>query len=159
MTANRGGSALRYFLRAPVFLYRWRLGRLLRNRFLLLTHIGRHSGLRRQTVLEVMEYRKDGPEVVVMSGFGAKSDWLRNIEANPVEEVIVGSHHFIASHRFLGEEEAMRVVSDYERRNWFVAPIVRYVLSRLLGWRYRGSENDRRRLVSQLPLLAFRPIS
>ena len=159
MTANRRRGALRYFLRAPVYLYRWRLGRLLGKRFLLLNHIGRRTGLHRQTVLEVMEYRKDGPELVVMSGFGPNSDWLRNIEATSGEEVIVGSHRFIASHRFLGEEEAMRVVRDYERRNRFAGPIVRYVLSRLLYSRYRGSEDDRRRLVRQLPLLAFRPRS
>jgi hypothetical protein len=33
------------------------------------------------------------------------------------------------------------------------------VLSRLLGWRYRGSDEDCRRLVRQLPLLVFRPRS
>jgi len=27
----------------------------------------------------------------------------------------------------------------------------------LLGWKYRASETDRRRLVGQIPLLAFRP--
>jgi hypothetical protein len=31
------------------------------------------------------------------------------------------------------------------------------VLSRLLGWRYRGSGADHVRLVQQLPLIAFRP--
>lgn len=150
---------LRYFLRGPVYLYRWRLGRLLGNRFLLLTHIGRRSGMRHQTVLEVMEYRKEGPEAVVMSGFGPNSDWLRNIEVNAGEEVVVGSKHFVASHRFLNEEEAMSVVRNYERRNRLMTPIVRWVLSRLIGWAYYGSEDDRRRLVRQLPLLAFRPRS
>lgn len=159
MAAFKRRRMLRYFLRAPAYLYRWRLGRLLGNRFLLLTHIGRRTGLRRQTVLEVMEYRKDGPEAVVMSGFGADADWLRNIEATPDPEVIIGSQQFIASHRFLCEEEAMRVVRGYECRNRFLASIVRLVLSRLLGWRYRGSEAVRRRLVRQLPLLAFRPRS
>jgi deazaflavin-dependent oxidoreductase (nitroreductase family) len=140
-----------------VYLYRWRLGRLLGNRFLLLTHVGRRTGLRRQTVLEVMEYRRDGPEAVVMSGFGRNSDWLRNIEATPGPEVVIGSQYFIASHRFLGEKEAMEAVRSYERRNRFVAPIVRWALSRLLGWRYRASDDDCQRLVRQLPLIAFRP--
>ena len=148
---------LRKLLHAPVYIYRWHLGRLLGKRFLLLTHIGRRSGLRRQTVLEVMEYRKDGPEAVVMSGFGRGSDWLRNIEANHQEEVTIGSQHFVATHRFLGEDEAVAVVSGYERRNRIAGPIVRSVLSRLLGWSYDGSDESRRRLVRQLPLLAFRP--
>ncbi len=106
-----------------------------------------------------MEYRKDGPEAVVMSGFGSNADWLRNIEATPGPEVVIGSQRFIASHRFLSEDEAVRVLRSYERRNRFMAPIIRWVLSRLLGWRYHGTETDHWRLVTQLPLIAFRPRS
>lgn len=102
-----------------------------------------------------MEYRKEGPEAVVMSAFGRHADWLRNIETTPGPEVVIGSQHFIAAHRFLDVEEAMRVITGYERRNWFIAPIIRGVLSRLLGWRYDGSTSARRRLVVQLPLIAF----
>jgi deazaflavin-dependent oxidoreductase (nitroreductase family) len=159
-TAFRKKSLLQHLLRAPVYLYRWRLGPLFGKRFLLLTHTGRRTGMRHQTVLEIMEYRKDGPEAVVMSGFGRNSDWLRNIDAIPNhEEVDIGSAHFKASHRYLDEEEAVNVVRNYERRNRFMAALVRLVLSRLLGWQYRGSEDDRRRLVGQLPLVAFRPRS
>jgi deazaflavin-dependent oxidoreductase (nitroreductase family) len=126
------------------------------QRFLLLIHIGRSTGLRRHTVLEVMEYRKEGPEAVVMSAFGRNADWLRNIEATPSPEVVIGLQHFVAGHRFLDVEEAIRVMTSYERRNWLIAPIIRGVLSRLLGWRYDGSTDARRRLVTQLPLIAFR---
>ncbi len=157
MAAIRKKSGLWYLFRAPVYLYRWRLGWLLAKRFLLLTHIGRRTGLPRQTVLEVVEYRQEGPEVVVVNGFGPNSDWLRNIEAQPGEEVTVGSRHFVASHRFLSEEEATRVIESYEHRNRFIAPIVRRALSWLLGWQYRGGETDRQALVRQLQLIAFRP--
>lgn len=159
MSAIKKNSALRYLLRAPVYLYRWHLGQLLGKRFMLLTHIGRRTGQPHQTVLEVMEYRKTPPEAIVMSGFGRNSDWLLNLQVNPHPEVDLGSQHFIASYRFLGEDESVQVVANYELQNWFMAPIVRYVLSRLLGWTYRGSEDERRRLVHQLPLLAFRPVS
>jgi deazaflavin-dependent oxidoreductase (nitroreductase family) len=155
--ATRLNGTLRRLFRAPVNLYRWNFGRLLGHRFLLLTHIGRRTGLRRHTVLEVMEYRKEGPEAVVMSAFGRNADWLRNIEAAPAPEVVIGSQHFVAAHRFLDEEEAIRVITGYEQRNWFIAPIIRAVLTRLLGWRYDGSEGARRRLAAQLPLIAFRP--
>ena len=155
MGAFRLNDALRRLFRAPVNLYRWNWGWLLGHRFLLLIHVGRRTGLRRRTVLEVMEYRKEGPEAVVMSAFGRNADWLRNIEATPGPEVVIASQHFVAAHRFLEEEEAMRVITGYERRNWFIGPIIRAVLSRLLGWRYDGSESARRRLVAQLPLIAF----
>ncbi len=146
-----------HLFRAPVYLYRWRLGWLLGTRLLLLIHVGRRTGLKRQTVLEVVEYRKEIPEAVVVNGFGRDSDWVRNIEARGGEEVLVGSRRFDAVHRFLGEEEAMGVIAGYERRNRMIAPIVRAGFSWLLGWKYRGGENDRRRLVQELPLIAFRP--
>ncbi|MGH7041713.1 MAG: nitroreductase family deazaflavin-dependent oxidoreductase [Acetobacteraceae bacterium] len=148
---------LRCLFRAPAYLYRWRCGRLLGHRFLLLAHTGRHSGARHHTVLEVLAYRQDGPEFVVMSGFGRAVDWVRNIEATADAEVLSGSDSFTAAHRFLGAEEAVRVIAAYERGNRLAAPLVRLVLSRLLGWHYDGSDDERRRLVAQLPLVAFQP--
>jgi deazaflavin-dependent oxidoreductase (nitroreductase family) len=159
MPPNPPKGALRFFLQVPVFLYRWNLGGLLGRRFLLLIHIGRRTGIRRQTVLEVLEYRDDGPEFIVMSGFGRNADWLRNIEARRTAEIIVGSQRLTVAHRFLSEEEAIEALHHYEYRNRFMASVIRCVLSRLAGWRYRSSETDRRRLVQQLPLLAFRPLS
>ena len=157
-TVKRRGL-LWYFFRAPVYLYRWHMSWLLGTRCLLLTHIGRRSGLRRQTVLEVVEYRPEGPEVVVANGFGPDSDWVRNIEAGAGEEITVGSKHFLASHRFLGEEEAVKVIEDYEYRNRFIAPLVRRVFSWLIGWKYHSTNSDRHRLARELPLIAFRPQS
>jgi deazaflavin-dependent oxidoreductase (nitroreductase family) len=132
---------------------------LLGCRFLLLIHLGRRSRRRRETVLEVIEYREPGPEAVVMSAFGRNADWLRNIEVTPNPEVIIGRQQFVAAYRLLDIEEAISVVERYEQRSWFLAPIVRLVVSSLLGWPYRGSESDRRRLAAQLPLIALRPRS
>lgn len=157
MVTIRKRSPLWYFLRAPAHLYRWHLGPLLGHRFLLLRHTGRRSGVRHQTVLEVLEYRKQGPEVVVMSGFGPHPDWLRNIETTPDAEVITGSQHFAAAYRILGEDESVRVLKGYEHRNRFIAPIVRRALTWLVGWPYQSTDEDRHRLVRQLPLIAFRP--
>ncbi len=108
-------------------------------------------------MLEVMEYRKESRESVVMSGFGRNSDWLLNIQATGWAEIDIASEHFPASFRFLDGDEAMLVVAGYEQRNRFMLPIVCWVLGRLLDWTYTGSEADRRRLVQQLPLIAFAP--
>ena len=158
MVSIRKNTPLWYLFRGPVYLYRWHLGWLFGHRALLLTHIGRKTGLHRQTVLEVVEYRPRGPEVIVVNGFGRESDWVRNIESKGGEEITVGLQHFRASHRFLGENEAVEVMRAYERRNRFMAPVVRRGLSWILGWDYQASDADRRRLVEQLPLIAFRPI-
>ena len=49
MGATRLNSTLRRLFRAPVYLYCWSGGWLLGHRFLLLIHVGRRTGLRRQT--------------------------------------------------------------------------------------------------------------
>lgn len=107
--------------------------------------------------MEAVEYRKAGPEVVVAGGFGHRFDWILNIEANPFAAVTIGFEHFVAQHRFLGEEEAAEVIKNYERRNRLIAPIVRAGFSWILGWTYHGGDDDRRRFVRQIPLIAFRP--
>ena len=156
--AAKLSGTLRGLFRAPVLHYRRRLGWLLGHRFMLLVHVGRRSGLRRRTVLEVIEYRNQRPEVVVMSAFGFNADWFRNIQATPGPDVIVGWRCFRAAHRTLDEPEAMSVIAGYERRPWLVAPIIRAVLSRLVGWRYDSSDTARHRLASELPLVTFQPL-
>jgi deazaflavin-dependent oxidoreductase (nitroreductase family) len=150
------GGLLGRVLRAPAWLYRWHCGWLLGHRFLLLVHTGRRTGRRHSTVLEVVEYRREPLELVVMSGFGRNSAWLRNLAAGRDAEIVVAMTRFAAAWRELGEAEAAAVMAGYERRNRLAAPLVRLVLSRLVGWRYDGSDAARRRLVRALPLIAFR---
>lgn len=159
MKRVRHGRPLWYFFRLPICMYRWGFGGLLGHRFLLLTHFGRKTGSPHETVLEVMEYRSQGPEVVVMGGFGRQSDWVQNIEATPRAHIDIGREHFEASVRPLGEKEAVSVVRGYECRNRWLAPVVRFTLSRLVGWPYTGTESDRNRLVRQMPFFAFRPVA
>lgn len=147
----------RRIARAPVVLYRWNLGWVLGHRFMLLVHSGRRTGLERRTVLEVVRYDAETGAVVVMSGFGRRSDWYRNIQAHPARMVVVGRRSFRPVHRDLTVEEASDALADYERRNRIVAPIIRGVLSRLVGWRYDGTEESRRRLVQERPIVLFAP--
>lgn len=79
----------RWLVRAPIWLYRTGLGFLLGHRRLLLEHIGRKSGARRYVVLEVVE-RPTPDEYVIVSGFGERSQWYRNVIANPNVRVSTG---------------------------------------------------------------------
>ena len=92
-----------------------------------------------------------------MSGFGAGSDWLRNLESGGQSSMTISTRTYPISHRLLDTEEAMETFASYERRNRLAEPIVRRVLSRLLGWRYSGTAEERRQLVEQLPLIALEP--
>lgn len=148
---------LRAILHLPVHLYRARLGVLLGHRFLLLVHRGRRSGRRYETVLEVVRYDPVTEESVVVAGWGRRTAWFHNVEAGGAVAVLTGGRRYAPAYRLLDADEATAVVAEYERRNRFIAPVVRAVLSWLVGWRYHGTEAARRRLVAQLPLLAFRP--
>lgn len=141
----------------PVHLYHARLGALLGHRFLLLVHVGRRTGRRRETVLEVMRYDPATREAVVMAGWGRKSGWLHNVESGGAQEVQIGRDRYVPAHRILPPPEAERILAAYEQENRLAAPVVRNVLGRLLGWRYDGTPEARRRAVMQLPLVAFRP--
>ena len=143
----------------PRHLYRHGWGWVLGHRFLQLTHTGRSSGRTYQTILEVIHYDPDSQEATVMSGFGPGAYWLRNVQANGRTEVSIGRSSFTATHRMVPVEEAMAVFAAYERRNRLASPVVRLVLSRLLGWRYDGTDSARRRAAAQLPSVAFRPSS
>jgi deazaflavin-dependent oxidoreductase (nitroreductase family) len=147
---------VRWLLRVPGRLYDLNLGWLLGHRFLRLTHVGRRSGRRYRTVLEVVGPGPWPGEVVVMAGLGWSADWLRNIQALPPVQVEIGRERFQPLVRVLEEREAVDVLADYERRNRVAGPVVRRVLSWLVGWRYDGSAAARQRLVKELPLVAFR---
>ena len=151
------GPLMRRILRAPARVYDWHAGWLLGRRFLRLTHVGRRSGRHYQTVLEVVGAGPAAGEVIVIAGLGPTTDWYRNVLASPPTEVAIGRSRFRPIVRTLDESEAIAVVADYEHRNRWVRPVVRPVLSWLLGWRYDGSGDARSRLVRQLPLVAFRP--
>jgi deazaflavin-dependent oxidoreductase (nitroreductase family) len=87
-------GALRLALRLPIYLYRLNLGWLFGHRFLLFAHLGRKSGLLRETVLEVILYDPATRENVVLSAWGEKAGWYRNIEAVPALEVRTGTLSF-----------------------------------------------------------------
>jgi hypothetical protein len=106
-------------------------------------------------VLEVIG--SSGGEVFAIAGLGPTSDWYRNIQANAPAEVAVGRRRFRPACRWPDEAEATAVIADYEHRNRAIKPLVRALLTRLLGWRYDGSPTARERLVRQLPVVAFCP--
>ncbi|WP_231639835.1 nitroreductase family deazaflavin-dependent oxidoreductase [Mycobacterium sp. Marseille-P9652] len=120
MRAGALGARLlrsRRLVRAPIWLYKARAGALFGSRLLMLEHIGRTSGARRYAVLEVVDHPRPDTWVVV-SGFGRKAQWLRNIEANPRVRVYVGSQPpRRATARVLDQAEADRTLAAYRSRH------------------------------------------
>ncbi|HZZ47004.1 MAG TPA: nitroreductase family deazaflavin-dependent oxidoreductase [Pseudonocardia sp.] len=148
---------LRAVFRAPNWLYRHELGWLLGRRFLCLAHRGRGSNRQYVTVLEVLAHDTASRRFTVLSAFGPGADWLRNLDAGGPAEIVVGRERFAADYRRLEPDEATSVLDDYERRNRWIAPVLRSALSWVSGWRYDSSLAARRRLVEQLPVIVFFP--
>jgi deazaflavin-dependent oxidoreductase (nitroreductase family) len=115
-TAAAWGARLlgvRWLVRAPIVLYRARLGFLFGSRLLLLEHIGRKSGARRYALLEVVGHSRPGTYMVA-SGFGARAQWYRNIQVNPRVRVSVGSHKPVpATARPLSAQERNAALAAY----------------------------------------------
>ena len=65
---------------------------------------------------------------------------------------------FAAQHHVLEADTALAVLADYERRNRVARPVLRRVLSVLVGRPYRGTAADRRHAVTVLPLVGMRPV-
>jgi deazaflavin-dependent oxidoreductase (nitroreductase family) len=146
-------GALRLAFRLPIYLYRLDLGRLLGHRFLLLVHRGRKSGLLRETVLEVLLHDPGTKESVVLSAWGKKADWYRNVKATPALEVRTGGECYVPEQRFLVPAENHAVISEYVRRH----PLAFRVFARVFGYPLGGTEAARREVARSLRLVAFRP--
>lgn len=123
----------RTLMRAPIWLYRARLGFLFGSRTLMLEHIGRRSGATRSVVLEVIGH-PTRRTYVVASGFGERAHWFRNVMADPRARVAVCWHGpRAATARRLPTTEADLVLADYVRRHPRAWARFKNVLEETLG--------------------------
>lgn len=144
---------MRWLYRLPIALYDLGLGRLLGRRFLLLHHTGRHSGLARRAVLEVVRHDPERDVWLVASGFGERSQWLKNLRARPDAEIEAGGRRRAVRARVLERPAAEDEMLDYARRH---PGSVRSV-ARLVGLELDGSEADLRAFANEIRLVAFEP--
>jgi deazaflavin-dependent oxidoreductase (nitroreductase family) len=146
---------LRLLLRAPLTLYRLRLGWLLGKRFLRLDHTGRKSGIERSTVLEVIRYDPASDACVIASGWG-QSQWYRNIMADPAVKFTVGARRHKARAMRLSTDEAEAELRDYGRRHPLA---LRKLAKMMLGQPFSGDKREFHELASRLPMFRLVPKS
>ena len=91
----------------------------------------------------------------VLSAWGGKADWLRNVEKTPAVIVTVSRRQLPARAVRLGSEEAERAILEYAKRN----PLAIRVLPRLMGYRLDRSEEDFCALAHLGMVVAFHPSS
>ena len=147
------GGLSRLIYRLPIGFFRLRLGWLLSNHFLLLTHTGRKSGLPRYAVIEVMRYDKMADTYIVASGFGENADWLLNLQKTPQAEIQIGFRSLKVEAHQLPLERAEREVLEYGRRHL----IILHMLARIVGIPFDGTEEGIRILTRSVLIVAFSP--
>lgn len=147
------------FFRAPGWLYRIRLGWIPGRRFLALTHRGRKSGHEHRTVLEVISYDEATDESIVVSAYGAKADWYRNIKKEPALRVETGRVDYVPEQRFLDPEERAATARSFCREHPWEAKLMPRVLTSIGAEVPDSSEVDAEQMLSALPMVALRPAS
>ncbi|ATY13993.1 nitroreductase family deazaflavin-dependent oxidoreductase [Amycolatopsis sp. AA4] len=149
---GRAGARLlrnRRLMRAPIWLYRARLGFLFGSRLLLLEHVGRKTGARRYVVLEVLG-RPTRDAYVVASGFGDRAQWYRNLAAEPRVRVASGARGLTsATARKLSTAEADAALAIYVHKHPRAWREFKTILENTLGTAV--SERD-----TELPMVELR---
>ncbi|MCW4051415.1 MAG: nitroreductase family deazaflavin-dependent oxidoreductase [Candidatus Bathyarchaeota archaeon] len=109
-----------------VFLYKTGLLTLVGSGyFLLLITVGRRTGKRRTTPLE---YRKKDEVIHLFASRGKKTDWLRNLKANPSEaRVRIGFRSFRPEIKVLDADEKEEAI------RWYISSFPR-AAGFLFGW-------------------------
>ena len=106
---------------------------MLGERFLLLTHIGRKSGRPRETVLEVVHHDTATDTYFIASGWGEKSDWIRNVQKTPTVSVNVGKRHFEAIAKRLSIEQARgTLLASARHRPWCFPILAKLIVGQCL---------------------------
>lgn len=114
-SAGLPSGLTRLAFHAPIWLYRAHLGGLMGGRALMLEHTGRKTGKIRRTVLEVVSNRPNA--AYVGAAWGWRSDWLRNVRANPHVVVHLGNRSFVTQASVVDEEVARHLLSEYASRH------------------------------------------
>jgi deazaflavin-dependent oxidoreductase (nitroreductase family) len=115
MTYPQRGTLNRVIFKVPLIWWRMGLGPLLShealagNKMLALTTWGRKSQSPRHTMLSFVVA---GERIYVCSGWGAKSDWYKNILANPEVTLQVGRRVYSARARRVREIDEFQQIAQ-----------------------------------------------
>ena len=150
---RRPGRLALWFMRLPRPLYHHGWDRLLGHTFLLIAHEGRKSGTRRETIAMALAYDPRTRETVVCSAWGPKTEWMRNLRAHAALEIQIGGETYVPAQRFLSEDEAVAVATEFSDTH----PWRMRLFATVLGWGDLRTGEAVRELVRDRPFVAFRP--
>ena len=149
-------QGLKYMSRFHLWMWRLGLGNWLNiwpsviGRYVVITHIGRKSGLKRRTCVN---YGIVDDEIYCIAGFGAASDWYRNLIANPQIEVWLPEGWWAGSAEEVTQPEArLRIMRQVLIGSAFVA--------RLAGFNpYSMTDEELDAATKSYPLIHLRRVA
>lgn len=105
----------RWLVRAPIWLFRARLGFVFGSMMLMIEHTGRKTGARRYVVLEVIDHPRPGTYILCTA---PRSQWYRNVLANPRVRVWAGFRNAAAAiAKPVSSEEMTAILDGYMRQH------------------------------------------
>ena len=151
MIVKRPGKFLLFFLRMTAILYRIGLGFILPKQ-MFLTTFGRKTGKPHRVVVDIVKHDKDINVYFVNAGWGLRSDWFRNLIANPNVRVQVARRKFSGRAAVLPLKEAGDILVEFINQH----PYYVRLMMRIIGIEIRLNEEEIRSLVSEIPIVAIR---
>lgn len=150
---RKQNALTRWFMRAPIWLYKVGLGWLLGGRFIHVVHTGRVSGQPRHTVVEVVSHDAANDAYYVAAAWGERSDWYQSLMMTPDCRAQVGRRRFGAHAHRADMQEAQAVLLDYATRHAAAAR----ALAKVMGFETDGSPEAFAALGDRLPIVKISP--
>jgi deazaflavin-dependent oxidoreductase (nitroreductase family) len=144
----------RLLFRLPLYLYRSGLEWLFGHRLMVVNHIGRVTGKRRQAIVEVVDHDANDGSYVAASGWGPGAAWYRNVRHTPEVTIQVGRRTIPVTGVPLPADEGAEIFATYASRHRAVA---KQLLPRLMGYAVDGSDADFRAVGRRMPCVQFVP--
>lgn len=146
------GIIFKWLFKTPVLFFKAGLP-YMGDFILLLTTKGRKTGKPRYTPLEY--HAEDGSGyLIIMAGWGGKTDWMKNILADPRVQVQAGRNHFDAIAEKLTDEE----VSAWLFKATQVNPSSLKIWSRWAGEELDGSLEGMKKAAPHFPCFRLVPV-
>jgi deazaflavin-dependent oxidoreductase (nitroreductase family) len=146
---------LKFFFKVPVWVHKMGFGgweRLIGAQWMLITTTGRKTGKRRQTMVDVMDHDKATDTYYIEAAYGARADWYKNIQSNPIFEAQVGRRKFKARAGALTTEGAGEMLVQFYRSK----PAYTRSVMAMAGMKFKD-EDELRVIGKDLTLLAVKP--
>lgn len=156
MFEKRPNALLKFFFKAPLLMHKLGFGgweHLIGAQWMLIVTIGRKTGKRRETLVDVMDYDKATDTYYIEAAYGSRADWFKNIKSNPNFEAQVGRRKFKACAEELPEKDTGELLVQFFHRK----PSYTRSVMAMVSVKFKD-EDELREIGKKLTLLAVKPL-